>query len=406
LWEIERSLADVGCTLAEIVALAKRSVWNKYEGRADEFKRLILEATKALAQKSSTQTDKDDLLREDTKQANLEWFDDILANVKPPTWLVDYIITEGGVGFIGGQPKSFKSWFGLDLIISVASGAKFLNYFKVNNPGPVLYLQEEDPGTTVKKRWKKVIEAKSTDYLALEHDEVMWYPSSALPVRLPILGKLQAGLILSEGVWQEWLDDKLASGVLMPDGSTEAYRLVLIDTMMMTVGALEENRSQEMMTKFFKPLKQLARKHECALILVHHLNKGDSDKRPGQRLLGSVANHAWSEDSIYLETKGKNIELITESKSWQSKRYLVSGVNNAIGWRPVMSHTKTDAIQTTKQWQSSDPILTALRDLGDMATAKVIAEHTNLHINTVRNKCRNLERQDLIIRYGINWKLR
>ena len=50
LWQIERDLADAGCSLAEIVAVVRHTVWNKYAGRNDELKRLKIEAAKALAE--------------------------------------------------------------------------------------------------------------------------------------------------------------------------------------------------------------------------------------------------------------------------------------------------------------------------------------------------------------------
>ncbi|UPW09796.1 hypothetical protein M1C59_02765 [Gordonia terrae] len=47
LWSIERELADAGCSVPEIVAAVRPTVWNKYAGRRDELKRLTSEAIKA-----------------------------------------------------------------------------------------------------------------------------------------------------------------------------------------------------------------------------------------------------------------------------------------------------------------------------------------------------------------------
>ena len=406
LWEIERSLADAGCTLAEIVAVVRHTAWNKYDGRADEFKRLIIEANKALAQKPEDQITTEDVLREEAKAATLQRADILLLNIEPPKWLVKDILTEGGLGFIAGEPKSFKSWFGLDLAISVSSGARFLNHFDVLRPGPVMYLQEEDSAIIVKSRRDKILKDKRQDRLTLE-DGVVWHePEQSVAADAPLLMLLQGGLVLSEDVWQEWLDEQLAAGY-----QDDTYRLVMIDTMMMTVGAVEENRSQEMTTKFFKPLKQLARKHTTALVLVHHLNKNggkDAPRRPGQRLLGSVANHAWAEDSMYLSLEGNNVRMETESKSWKPNTYTINGIGQQKGWRPVIGGDHTNGPTADRPepirhvWESKHPILKALNELGGSATAKTLAEHLNISLTSVQNKCRNLADQGKIQR-GRGW---
>jgi hypothetical protein len=118
LWEIETSLAAVGCSVAEIIAVVRSTVWNKYEGRADEMKRLLIEATKA-SSKVSKQEHSEELEKE-AQRAELDQIQPqplhtLLINIKPPSWLVKGVLTEGAVGFIAGEPKSFKSWFGLDL---------------------------------------------------------------------------------------------------------------------------------------------------------------------------------------------------------------------------------------------------------------------------------------------------
>ncbi len=62
-------------------------------------------------------------------------------------WLVRHIWVRHGVGIIGGQPKLGKSWMGLDLAISVASGTPCLGHFEVEEPGPALvYLAEDGLG--------------------------------------------------------------------------------------------------------------------------------------------------------------------------------------------------------------------------------------------------------------------
>lgn len=336
LWYLIRCLADAGCTVAEIVAIARETVWNKFRDRGDELKRLMLEASKAISQRSEETVEA--LEEEEIEREAPQRLGFLLKNIKRPVYVIEGVLTEGSCGFIAGEPKCYKSWVGLDMILSVATGAPFLGEFRVSKPGPVLYIQEEDPPTTIKSRAGKIFQGKSTDKFELQKDtnEVIWLPPEREPEFDPdINAYIQKGVTISDEAWQLWLDDTIAAGM---DG--QGYRLMVIDTLMMTAGDVEETRAQEMTTKIFKPLKTLARKHNIAIMVIHHMGKADKP-RAGQRMLGSVANHAWSEDSIYLGRSGiENIRMEIESKTAPGGTYRISNLNNTrwepqIGpWRP------------------------------------------------------------------------
>jgi len=385
LWEIERSLADAGCSLAEIVSIVKSTVWNKYAGRSDEDKRLIIEANKAIAQRSTQKVEEDEVLREHAQQSVPQQADLMLKLVKPPRWLVKNILTQGGVGFIAGEPKSYKSWFGLDLAISVATGTRFLNHFDIEKPGPVLYLQEEDSPVTIKSRWGTIKRGKKQMPLSVQDGYLYLEPTQPLDdeTLIKVDMNLQGGLVLSEDVWQEWLDEQLRRGFTM--ASDEPYRLIIVDTLMMTAGLVQENQSQEMTTKYFKPLKELARKHEVALILVHHMNKNGEAKRAGQRMLGSVANHAWAEDSMYLTPRSDGVDMETESKTWKKAKYTVN--IHEKGWYPVVS--PENSTRTSKSSLGSDGILEALQVLGDRAHTRALAEQLGMQWPKMRRSLTN-----------------
>lgn len=343
LWYLIRCLADAGLSTTEIVAVVRETVWNKFRDRNDELRRLITEASKAIAKRSDEtlgklekQAEEDEIERPSPQRLGF-----LLKNIKKPKYLVQGILTEGACGFIAGEPKCYKSWFGLDLAFSVSTGADFLGQFRVQNPGPVLYIQEEDPAPTLKNRSAKIWVNKSTDKFELIHtpDEagLYWLPPEQDETFDPnINAYIQQGLVLSNEAWQLWLDETLAAGM---DG--EPYRLLIIDTLMMTAGEVDENRSQEMTTKIFKPLKVLSRKHNVAVQVVHHMGKSERS-RPGQRMLGAVANHAWAEDSIYLSRAGiKDIRMDLESKTVPASTYRVTELDN-LGWTPAVSPWRND----------------------------------------------------------------
>jgi hypothetical protein len=141
---------------------------------------------------------------------------------------------------------------------------------------------------------------------------------------------------ISEDAWQVWLDEMLAAGM-----NGKPYRLLTIDTLMRVAGAVDENRAVEMMTKVYRPLSTLSAKHKVAVQVVNHMrksNKNDNGERGGQLMLGSVANHAWSEDSVYLhhDPKAEGVVIDYESKTAPGARYQMSNLRNSV-WEPAIS---------------------------------------------------------------------
>ena len=67
-------------------------------------------------------------------------------------WLVEQLWGDSSVGVIGGAPKCSKTWLGLDLALSVATGTPCLGRYAVPQPGPVLVYLAEDALAVVRER--------------------------------------------------------------------------------------------------------------------------------------------------------------------------------------------------------------------------------------------------------------
>lgn len=396
MWYLMRCLADAGATTVEIVSIMRPLVWNKFAGRDDEMKRLLAEASKAISSRSDEVTEQ---LEEESEWQKPQRLGDLLRNIKRPVWLVEGVLTEGACGFIAGEPKTWKSWMGFDLALSVATGADYLGYFPVRNPGPVLYIQEEDPPPVLKSRGAKIWSGKGTDRIVLEEDGgIFWLPPTLEQNFDPdINAMVQAGVTVSEELWQLRLDEVLEEG-MMYNGHLEPYRLIVIDTLMMTAGEVDENRAQEMTTKIFRPLRVLSRKHNVSIKVVHHLGKTDG-KRSGQRMLGSVANHAWGEDSTYLLHGGRygTVKMEFESKVAPGQTFRIENLDNdrwepSIGpWRKDDETNLNDSKSPNRSRETSGKRREARRDSGNLSVAgealrkasgiqstKSIAEETGL----------------------------
>jgi RecA-family ATPase len=67
-------------------------------------------------------------------------------------WLVEELWCARAVGVIGGAPKCAKTWLGLDMALSVATGTPCLGEYAVPEPGPVLIYLAEDALPVVRER--------------------------------------------------------------------------------------------------------------------------------------------------------------------------------------------------------------------------------------------------------------
>jgi hypothetical protein len=365
LWQIERDLADAGCTMAEIVAVVQKTVWNKYAGRQDEIKRLSMEAAKAIKigapeKKTSSSSDDDSPLEEpeeSTPKPGVQWLTDVMAHrISRPRWLIRNVWSRGGCGFIAGDPKSYKSWVMLDLVTSIATGTPFLNdpqYSVIGGPQPALYVQEEDGEIIVRDRLEQVVEGKSAGQhwhgtMSMgSNGQLIWLP----PTHSVLMGfHVRSGFTASDPGWQAWLLEIIGD-----------YKAVFagIDTLGTTAGGVDTDRAPELMSKILRPLRTISDTTGAAIGVVHHNKKGTaSDARGGSRMLGSVALHAWVDDALYVHGREKmphgrsKVRVERESKSGVDARWVVEipqmGVTDQFGGRVVWA-------PVTGQWLDEDP---------------------------------------------------
>lgn len=345
-WYLTQCLAEADCTVAEIIAMLRPTVWNKFEGRADELRRLGSDAVAAVDAHEEKAAGGPLPVKRRWKEG--------MALVKNPSWLIPGIMTDGSVGFVAGEPKTRKSWLGLDLAFSVALAgdgihAKFLNHFTVNEGGPVLYLILEDALPVAKSRGEKIWASKMVESWGMDLVDGEIYigrdymPSTPDP-SIDFVGDCVVQLSNDRG--REWLTSMIGEGQA---GTGRPYKMLLIDTMMRSAGDVDENRSLELMTKLLAPLTQMSRRYNLNIVVIHHFKKAskDSSTRGGQRMLGSQAFHAWAEDSIYITADGQELVLEVESKSAESSTHRFSFNGPRHAWSPTHQSDLLNVVQPT-----------------------------------------------------------
>jgi len=188
-----------------------------------------------------------------------------------PAWLVETLWGEQAVGFIGGTPKSCKTWLALELAVAVASGRPCLGRFRVHQRGHVLLVAAEDSAGAIRHRVEGIARARGVD-----------------------LQRLAVGLVDAPGLR---LDQDVHRVRLEATVAAIRPRLLILDPLVRLHRA-DENSAADI-SALLAYLRQLQREHAVAVALVHHVRKSPTGQ-PGQALRGSGDLHAWADSNLFL----------------------------------------------------------------------------------------------------------
>jgi len=201
-------------------------------------------------------------------------------------WLIETLWARAGVGIIGGAPKCCKSWLGLDLAVSVASGTPCLDTFPVAEPGGVLVYMAEDAAPVVKARLAGLCRHRGLDLTTLAV-----FVITAPSVRLDLPRD----------------QHRLAETV-----RREAPRLLLLDPFV-RLHRINENQAGEV-AAVLGYLRELQRTHDLAVAVVHHARK-HGGPTGGQSLRGSGDFFAWVDTALSLRRQRQHLVLSAEHRA-------------------------------------------------------------------------------------------
>jgi hypothetical protein len=202
-------------------------------------------------------------------------------------WLIEELWADEAVGIVGGEPKCCKSFLALDMAVAVASGTPCLRRFAVPRPGRVLLYAAEDALHVVRSRLDGICHAAGLELAGLDVQVI-----TAPALRLD----------------QEEDRARLAETVaaLRP-------RLLVLDPFV-RLHRIDENVSGEV-APLLAFLRELQRRHQLAVLVVHHARKGAGRLRAGQALRGSSEFHAWGDSNLYLRRIGEQLTLSVEQRA-------------------------------------------------------------------------------------------
>lgn len=209
-------------------------------------------------------------------------------------WLIEGLWADQAVGIVGGPPKCCKSFLALDLAVSVASGSRCLRRFQTMRRGPVLLFAAEDALHVVRQRLQGISHAAGVGF-----EQLAVHVITAPTVRIDL------------EVDRRRLRDTVAQ--IRP-------RLLVLDPFV-RLHRVEENLASEV-APLLAYLREIQRRFETAVLLVHHSRKG-GHAGVGQALRGSSELHAWGDSNLYLRRQRDRLLLSVEHRAAAASPTLV-----------------------------------------------------------------------------------
>jgi hypothetical protein len=213
---------------------------------------------------------------------------EISSEASEERWLIKELWGASSVGVIGGAPKCAKTWLGLDIALSVATGTACLGKYAVPDPGPVLVYLAEDALPAVRERIEGMARHRGLDL----------GPVEIHVITAPVL-RLDRDRDRTR-LWE-------TTGQLRP-------KLLVLDPLVRLHG-IDENHAGEV-AELLAYFRSLQRQFDLSVLLVHHTRKNAAGGvAAGQGLRGSSDIHAFGDSNLYLRRTREHLVLFSEHRA-------------------------------------------------------------------------------------------
>ena len=292
----------------------------------------------------------------------------------PQRWLVEQLWGASSVGLIGGAPKCSKTWLGLDLALSVATGTACLGQYAVPQPGPVLVYLAEDALPIVRQRVDGMAQHRGLDL-----QQVDMHVITAPSLRL---------------------DRAQHRGQLLQTAQRLRPRLLLLDPLVRLHGIDENNASE--VAELLAYIRTLQRQLDLSVILVHHARKNAAASlAPGQALRGSSDLHAFGDSNLYLKRAKDRLLLSSEHRA--------APASPPVYLELVATHAQTAHLEVVAEPHDGKPaslsvqVLTLLAD-GAVLTRARLRELLGVKNERLGQALESLERVGRLRRTPTGWQ--
>jgi hypothetical protein len=299
---------------------------------------------------------------------------DIPREENSQRWLVEQLWGASSVGVIGGAPKCSKTWLGLDLALSVATGTRCLGKYAVPHAGPVLVYLAEDALPIVRERVEGMARHRGLDLDAVEIHVIT----------VPTLR----------------LDRDPHRGRLFETAKRLRPRLLLLDPLVRLHG-VDENHATEV-AELLAYFRSLQRRLDLSVVLVHHTRKNASGgAAAGQGLRGSSDIHAFGDSNLYLRRTGQRLVLSSEHRAAAASPpvYLELVATNA-----EMTHLKVIAELHDENGRSLQQQVLALLTKDTVLTRTKLRGSLSVKNERLGEALESLQRDGRICRTTAGWQ--
>ncbi len=268
------------------------------------------------------------------------------------------LLVAGSVTLFAAREKSGKMMLGTDLACCVVCEQPFLD--RAVWPGPVIFIALEENIREVRQR--------ILDRLGPHRDVPL--------VVLPANG-------FGETVFR--LDHPASMGMFAAMIEEYDAGVVIIDTMQ-EAHRLGENEADEM-APLMRPLRQIAHDTNCAVVLLHHMNRTGSSR--GSTAIAAGADQLWNfQRTDGDDDAGPPVGRLTVEGRFGPRQ--VVGIRLGDGLRWQVDHALDATDQTMRE-----RLLGTLRHGGTAGmTAQAIADHLDARLKTVQNEIARLLQED------------
>ncbi len=198
-----------------------------------------------------------------------------LINFPPPLWLIEPIMTMGGLTALYAPPESLKSFVAIDMALSIAAGVPWQG--QATHRGFVVYISAEG-GAGIGKRVKAWLMTQGLDALDVD---IAWLIES-----IPVSADSTQMIRLMDRLSDEIQRDPI---------------LIVVDTLARCFEG-DENQ-QEDMNNFVAGIDLLRTTYRCAVLVVHHT------RLDGDRERGNTAFRGAADTMIALKRTGDIVEV-------------------------------------------------------------------------------------------------
>jgi hypothetical protein len=301
---------------------------------------------------------------------------EIPADAPSHRWLVKDLWGREAVGIIGGAPKCCKSWLGLDISLSVASGTPCLGRFQVEHRGPALIYLAEDAAPMVRERVLGICNHRRLDIETLDLHII---DSPSLRLDLKSDRARLAGAV-----------EQLEPSLLLLDPLVRLHRA-------------DENSSADV-SALLGFLRELQRRFDTAVVLVHHMSKKHRAQL-GQALRGSGDLHAFGDCNAYLVRKNDKLFLSVEHRFAPATEpvplALVSDDDGASTHLEVQRHDGDNQRQVPLE----EAVRLALANAGNPLTRAALRNTLRVNNHRLGLALGDLEKNRIAVRGPNGWTL-